>query len=90
MSTTQPETDADEDERFDGHTHYFYDSNGHLYVDMTAVRERGNVEIVPIGSGEIVVDVCEMRVAKERPVINFTTSLDGDDALRGWCAETDE
>jgi hypothetical protein len=71
-----------DDEHRDAHTHYFYDSDGHLYADMTALRERGRIEVVPLGGAEVCVGVSEVRVVKERPVLNVATTQEGDTNLR--------
>jgi len=76
--------DDSDDERFDGHTHYFYDSDGHLYADLTAMRERGWLEIVPLECGEVKLGISEVRVEKSRPVLNLTLTVQGDREFREY------
>jgi len=66
------------------HNHYFYDSDGHLYVDMTAVRKRGSVELISVGGGEIDLTLTEARVEKARPVLNLPITVEGDNALGNY------
>lgn len=72
------------DDPFDGHTHYFYDSQGHLYADLTAMRERGRLEVVPLEGGEVSLPIAEIRVGKQQPVINLTLTASADANLESY------
>lgn len=65
--------------------HYFYDSGGHLWVDVTAVRENGGLEVIPVETdkvGEVILPVTQFQVGKQHPSLQAVLTVDADDNLR--------
>lgn len=79
----------DEPDNPDANTYYFYDSQGHMYVDMTAIRERGRLEIVPLGGGEVEIGISSVRVDKHNPVVNISITKETDERLDEWYPDPD-
>lgn len=64
---------------------YFYDSDGHLYVDVTAVREHDGFEILPVSNGaqEVPLTLTQFRVTKGgRPDLQAVLTAEADDRLK--------
>jgi hypothetical protein len=81
--TYDDDTEVDEPS---GPDHYFYSSDGHLWVDMTAVRERGRIDAVPLGGGELALEPTTVRVDKRNPVLNLPLTQQTDGRLRDYYA----
>jgi hypothetical protein len=74
--TDDDDTDADERP---GPDHYFYSSDGHLWVDMTAIRERSGLSVITQEGSEVVLDFTTARVGKRNPhvCLPLTSEADG-------------
>lgn len=55
--------------------HYFRDSSGDMWVNMSAVKQ--NLDLVPLGGGEVSLEVADVMVAKDNPAMSLLLTAEG-------------
>lgn len=61
--------------------HFFRDSSGHLWLDVTAIREGGGVTLYGIGGYEIFLEPDQFVYGTEHPELRLDLSEQDHDAL---------
>ena len=68
--------------------HYFYDSNGEMWVNTSAIKQNGGFELLPCDpSGEVPIDITQVRICTEYPQLQLVLTMDGQETLEKIFAE---
>lgn len=69
--------------------HYFHDSDGHLWVDVTAVNNADGFEILPVSNGtvEVKLPLTQFRVTKTHPCLQAVLTSEADSTLASTFSE---
>lgn len=63
----------------DNSDHYFYDSNGDMWVNISAMKD--SIDIIPLGGGEIRLKIDQVLVDKQNPVLAMSLTTEAHEKL---------
>ena len=68
--------------------HYFYDSNGEMWVNTSTIKQKGGFELLSCDpNGEVEIDITQVRICTEYPQLQLVLTMDGQETLEKIFAE---